>query len=152
MTTHEGYLNAFNTNMVFIATLMLINLGSVWFWGFVGDYVVPEEERMEGHIGPLPCIIAWLAFFIITIYLAIRIILTKNDGSAMGGCFIAWGQAYFPASFLPSTMKMIAFGIIPLVLTVLVGRMLWLASKIEETRPIAMIPENPKVDPPKPRK
>ncbi len=147
MATHEEYLDDYNTNMVFIATVMLINLAGVFFWMFLADSLIPEEERMEAHIGMLPCVIAWLATFIITPVLAMKVTFQKRSETAMLGCILAWGQTIFPASFTSSTVFWFLFSIIPLVLTALVFRMLWLTMKVNETRPIAIVPNPPAVNP-----
>lgn len=133
MTDYWTLLETYRRNMQLIVAVMALVLFSIMLLPFL--FPIPEERsHFTGTGGALACAFGWIVVFILYLVLLIWLVVRKSEAAVVQGCLLSWVQPYVMYDIHRSAPVLIST-VLPLILTVLTIRMVWLIYQLARMPP-----------------
>jgi hypothetical protein len=142
MVEFDELLVAHRSTMRYVSVLIIVNSA----WAFTSPFLVesiygPSEE--EGHIMMIVCFVVWMIMIIAAFISSIMVAIMGSETAAVYGMLSAWPIALWYPAYWDSDIYLWISMVAPIILSVLVVRMLWLAYLSEWKRPPKKSPGYP---------
>ncbi len=131
MTTHGDLLVEHRKNMNIISAAMSLHLLCLVFvW-------VPlmDDEMSSGYAGAVACAVGYLVFIVVSVFAIVLTLFMKNETAATFGWLAACVTWLGLLGSLSDPLLKIAFSVLPVALTLLSLRMLWLIYQLGANPP-----------------